>query len=166
MRPHVHPLLPPVHLDTTSRRGDDWRARAACATAAGLAAHEAAIDSDDPGIIDTARSYCDTCDVAQRCLAEHLTEPHGVYGGHDRHQRAALTAGAPTLDPPPVVGPCTTCHRPMMTPGAYTQAPRVLQILWHAQGYRSAHDRNRGDRHGICTSCAWHRQRRARQEAS
>lgn len=49
-----------------------------------------------------AREICAGCIVRLRCLAEHLDEPYGVWGGHARDERsrirAALEHGASLAD--------------------------------------------------------------------
>lgn len=40
--------------------------------------------------VDEARTVCADCLVRLRCLTEHLDEPFGVWGGHDRTERSRI----------------------------------------------------------------------------
>ena len=72
----------------------DWHLSANCATADPDLFHRDHGEQRNGPRVRMAKRICGGCPVRDACLAEAIAneETHGVWGGLDEHERAALTA--------------------------------------------------------------------------
>ena len=45
-----------------------------------------------------AKTVCASCPVRQECLAEHLDEEYGIFGGYTEQERARIREGMPATE--------------------------------------------------------------------
>ena len=45
-----------------------------------------------------AKTVCASCPVRGECLAEHMDEEYGIFGGYTEHERARIREGLPATD--------------------------------------------------------------------
>jgi hypothetical protein len=84
----------------------DWREQAACRGAdTSMFFPERGEDAE------AAKAVCSTCPVREECLAEHLFEPLGIWGGHSERERRVLRWGKKR--PVPKWHGCHWCGLPL-----------------------------------------------------